>query len=234
MKRVLATVISVVLLSFMVTAEAALTGAELFGSYPMGSGYGYGGSYPASSYGGTGSLNGYTIFQEPEAQVYGTQIPRFTITYLPGSYATGTPLSTEWYPGEAILAGQCFSRTGYTQTGWSYTDGGAKVFALNQHITLGGNVVLYPYWEYVTTALYLTVQYAGNGAVRLSGGNVPYGWSGKLEPGQSYTFQLVPFDGYYVYSILLAGMYRSMQYGNSYMVTYEMMQGAEPDDFLPV
>jgi LPXTG-motif cell wall-anchored protein len=134
-------------------------------------------------------------------------------------------MTVEWSPGYAILAGQIYTRAGYTQTGWSWSDGGAKAFELNQQVPITTNAVLYPYWESITKALYLTVNYAGNGAVRLSGGNVPNGWTGKLEPGQSYTFQLVPYDQHYVYSIFLAGWYRNVQPGNTFMVTYEMLQG---------
>ena len=86
-------------------------------------------------------------------------------------------------------------------------------------------MVLYPYWEMISTALYLTVNYSGYGAVRLSGGNVPSGWTGKLEPGQSFNFIFQPYEGYYVYSIFLAGWYRNVQYGNQFMVTYDMLQG---------
>ena len=86
-------------------------------------------------------------------------------------------------------------------------------------------MVLYPYWERASNALYLTVNYSGYGAVRLSGGNVPSGWTGKLEPGQSFNFIFQPYEGYYVYSILLAGWYRNVQYGNQFMVTYDMLQG---------
>ncbi len=187
-----------------------------------------------SGYPGYGSgsidLNGYTIspgsgYYPSTAPGTGSMIPHYTITYMPGTGVSGSPFSTEWYPGDAIISGQGFSRAGHTQTGWSFYDGGPKAFALGQHVTISGNMLLYPYWEKVSTSLYLTVNYSGYGAVRLSGGNVPNGWTGKLEPGKSFNFVFQPYEGYYVYSIFLAGWYRNVQYGYQFMVTYEMLQG---------
>ena len=195
------------------------TGYEATPAYPA-TGYGTTGSYPATTYGADG------VPAYPAAAAGATGLPlKYTITYLPGKYSSGPSMTVEWSPGYAILAGQIYTRAGFTQTGWSWSDGGAKAFELNQQVPITTNAVLYPYWESITKALYLTVNYAGNGAVRLSGGNVPNGWTGKLEPGQSYTFQLVPYDQHYVYSIFLAGWYRNVQPGNTFMVTYEMLQG---------
>ena len=63
------------------------------------------------------------------------------------------------------------------------------------------------------------------GGVRLSGGNVPNGWTGKLSPNTSFTFYLYPNQGNYVYRIGLAGWHYPIQSGSSFTVTYEMMQG---------
>ena len=228
--------------------------ASYYDPYAYGSGYGYGygsmSGYPAYGTGST-DLNGYTLspsgsgyyppsapgsgyytpsapgsgYYSPTSPGTGSILPRYTITYLPGSGGTGTSFTAEWYPGDAIIAGQGFSRPGHTQTGWSFYDGGPMAFYLGQHITISTNMVLYPYWERNSNTLYLTVNYSGYGAVRLSGGNVPNGWTGKLEPGQSFNFIFQPYEGYYVYSILLAGWYRNVQYGNQFMVTYDMLQG---------
>ena len=201
------------------TGSYPAVGYGTAGSYPA-TGYGTTGSYPATAYGAAG------VPAYPAAAAGATGLPlKYTITYLPGKYSSGPSMTVEWSPGYAILAGQIYTRAGFTQTGWSWSDGGAKAFELNQQVPITTNAVLYPYWESITKALYLTVNYAGNGAVRLSGGNVPNGWTGKLEPGQSYTFQLVPYDQHYVYSIFLAGWYRNVQPGNTFMVTYEMLQG---------
>ena len=192
-------------------------GSGYYAPSASGSGYSPGSGYYAPTPG--------SEYYTAPAPATSSMIPRYTRTYLPGSGGTGTSFSAEWYPGDAIIAGQGFSRPGHTQTGWSFYDGGPMAFYLGQHITISTNMVLYPYWERASTALYLTVNYSGYGAVRLSGGNVPNGWTGKLEPGQSFNFIFQPYENHYVYSIFLAGWYRNVQYGNQFMVTYDMLQG---------
>ena len=152
---------------------------------------------------------------------------KFTITYKPGQFAApgSTVFSTEWYAGSVYLLGQYYSRQGYTQTGWSEADGGSKVFNLNAQISLSRDMTLYPYWEKISEPLYLTVDIGQGGSIRLSGGNVPNGWTGKLEPNQSYTFYFYPSPNNYVYRIGLAGWHYPIQSGNSFTVTYEMMAG---------
>ena len=205
-------------------------------------GYGYGGT-PQTNQGWTGDKPGTVTISvgEQATQSYmprtpwaypaatpapGYAIPRYTITYMPGTWVVSSAsFATEWYPGDAIVSAQGFARAGYTQTGWSYYDGGPKVFSLGQHISISNNIILYPYWEPISTARYLTVYYTGPGSIKLSGTNVPNGWSGKLEPGQSFTFFFYPAESNYVYSLLFAGRYRELRSGNQYMVTYEMLQG---------
>lgn len=152
---------------------------------------------------------------------------KYKITYNPGSYSLpgSTSFTTEWYAGNVFLLGQYYSRQGYTQTGWSETDGGSKIYNLNAQIVLNRNMMLYPYWENVSVPLYLTVNIGSGGSVRLSGGNVPKGWTGKLEPNQSFTFYFHPDPGNYVYRIGFAGWHHPVQSGNSFTVSYEMMQG---------
>ena len=150
----------------------------------------------------------------------------YSITYDPGHYSSGGTSSTVYSAGTVVtLQGQIYTRPGYIQTGWTEVDGGARMYNLFQPVSVTRNMVLYPYLEVLSAPVYLTVNIVGNGTVRLSGGNVPSGWSGKLEPGQSFTFSFYPGSNNYVYSILLGGSYRALNYGNSFMVTYEMMQG---------
>lgn len=149
------------------------------------------------------------------------------ITYMPDSYSTpASPFQSKWYAGNVYIAGQYYSRTGYTQTGWSLTAGGPKAYDLNSTTYLTNNLILYPSWESVSVPLYLTTSIGPGGYVQLyGGGNVPSGWTGKLEPKQSYTFYLHPAAGNYVYRIAFAGWHYPVQSGNSFTVTYEMMQG---------
>ncbi|MBR5327282.1 MAG: InlB B-repeat-containing protein, partial [Paludibacteraceae bacterium] len=48
------------------------------------------------------------------------------------------------------LSSNKFTRTGYTQTGWSTSDGGAKVYDLGGTYTANTDVTLYPFWELAT------------------------------------------------------------------------------------
>ena len=144
---------------------------------------------------------------------------------MPDSYSTpASSFQAEWYAGNVFIAGQTYNRAGYTQTGWT-KNGTTKDYALNATAYLTENLILYPYWENVSVPLYLTVDIGQGGSVRLSGGNVPNGWTGKLEPNQSYTFYLYPAPNNYVYRIGLAGWHYPIQSGNSFTVTYEMMAG---------
>ncbi len=175
--------------------------------------------------------NPWSFTAEASGTVYANFKPasiptKYSITYKPGDYSSGATTSvTDLYPGWNSLFGQYYVRTGYSQTGWSLLPSGAtKDYALNGTIDLKSNVTLYPYWTYVSNPLYLTVRMSGNGSVYLGGSRVYDGWVGKLEPGQSFTFTFYPENNYYVYSILLGGWYRTVQYGNQYTVTYDMMQ----------
>ena len=75
----------------------------------------------------------------------------YTVTYDPGAdgaegaasdiKVTGTPLT---------LRGVLFTRAGYTQTGWSTTDGQAKVYELEDSYTADAGTTLYPFWTIKT------------------------------------------------------------------------------------
>ena len=151
----------------------------------------------------------------------------YTITYKPGPYGTGSETPVTWPAGPAWVAGQLFTRYGYTQVGWSTTETGGKIYDLDQKVTLTGNVTLYPVWQQTAGPLWLTLRTVGNGVVRLNGTNLYDGWGQNLWPNTSLTFTFVPGAGNYVYSLLLAGWYRQMNYGNQFTVDYNMMRGAD-------
>lgn len=84
----------------------------------------------------------------------------YTVSYLPGSYGSGASSTVnKTYNVSLTLAGALFTRTGYTQTGWSTTNGGGKSFDLGG--TYSGNVAiaLYPFWTVNT----YTISYNANG-----------------------------------------------------------------------
>lgn len=71
----------------------------------------------------------------------------YTITYKPGTNGTGSQATqTKTYGTAATLKGATFTRTGYTQTGWSTTDGGSKTHNLSSSYSTEANLTLYPVW----------------------------------------------------------------------------------------
>ena len=78
-----------------------------------------------------------------------TDIPAttYTITFKPGSYGTGSQQTDTKTKDVALqLKGAIFTRTGYTQTGWSSNDGGAKAYNLSASYTANADATLYPFW----------------------------------------------------------------------------------------
>jgi len=74
----------------------------------------------------------------------------YTVAYEPGSYGTGSRQTATKTKGSALtLKGAIFTRSGYNQTGWAKTDGGAQVYALNASYTTDAALTLYPVWTYV-------------------------------------------------------------------------------------
>ena len=78
-----------------------------------------------------------------------------TISYKKGASGSGTEYTDVVAPN-SNLRGAIFTRTGYTQTGWATSDGGAKVYNLSAQYTGTADLTLYPYW----TAVTYTVTYA--------------------------------------------------------------------------
>lgn len=78
-----------------------------------------------------------------------------TISYKKGASGAG-PEHTDVVAPNSNLRGAIFERTGYTQTGWATSDGGAKVYNLSAKYTGTADLTLYPYW----TADTYTVTYA--------------------------------------------------------------------------
>lgn len=76
-------------------------------------------------------------------------IHTYTITYNPGSLGTGTVEDTYQTYGEgAPLSSNVFTRAdGYTQVGWSLSDGGAQAYALGATYTGNADLELFPVWE---------------------------------------------------------------------------------------
>lgn len=75
-------------------------------------------------------------------------INTWTVSYNKGANGTGTNTTdTKTYGAALTLKGAIFTRTGFTQTGWSTTDGGAKVYDLSASYTTNASITLYPFWK---------------------------------------------------------------------------------------
>ena len=75
------------------------------------------------------------------------RINTYTVSYNKGSYGTGTnSTDTKTYNVALTLKGAQFTRTGYAQTGWATSDGGAQAYALGGSYTANASVTLYPVW----------------------------------------------------------------------------------------
>ncbi|MCH5205077.1 MAG: InlB B-repeat-containing protein, partial [Oscillospiraceae bacterium] len=109
------------------------------------------------------SADGYAVRKNSNGQLELALLATYTITYDKGtpSNVTGSHNADTVAEGESVtLPGAVFTRTGYTQTGWSTSDGGAKVYELNETFSPDDNITLYPCW----TANTYTVTFDYNGA----------------------------------------------------------------------
>ena len=80
--------------------------------------------------------------------------PVYSVTYQPGTNGTGSQATDSKTHDVALtLRGAVFTRTGYTQTGWATTDGGAKAYELGGSYTANTVITLYPVWTPNTYAV---------------------------------------------------------------------------------
>ncbi len=83
------------------------------------------------------------------------QINTYTVSYKKGDYGTGTNTSaTKTYNVALTLKGAIFTRTGYTQDGWSInSNGSTKDYNLSASYTANAAITLYPHWSLNTYKL---------------------------------------------------------------------------------
>ena len=88
----------------------------------------------------------------------------YNVTYKPGADGNGTQQTdTKTYGVTLPLRGATFTRTGYTQTGWATSDGGAKAYDLGASYTANAAITLYPYWTANTYMVTYKPGVDGNG-----------------------------------------------------------------------
>ena len=86
------------------------------------------------------------------------------VTYQPGADGKGDAVTDiKFYNDILSLRGKLFTRTGYTQTGWTTTDGGEKVYDLSGVYTTDAALTLYPVWT--PNRYTLTFDTAGGSAI---------------------------------------------------------------------
>ena len=82
---------------------------------------------------------------------------------------TGTPQTATKTQGVALaLKGAIFTRTGYTQTGWTTADGGAKTFDLSSTYAVDAPITLYPFWTAKTYVVTLNRQNGTSGTTSVT------------------------------------------------------------------
>ena len=85
-----------------------------------------------------------TIEAAKYVKIFDRNVP---ITYKSGTNGTGDEvLDNKIYNENFNLAGETFTRTGYTQTGWATTDGGAQAYEFGAAYTGNDALTLYPVW----------------------------------------------------------------------------------------
>ena len=71
----------------------------------------------------------------------------YTVTYTSGENGSGAQqTATKTYGVALALNGAIFTRSGYVQTGWATSDGGAKAYDLGASYTANATITLYPCW----------------------------------------------------------------------------------------
>jgi len=79
--------------------------------------------------------------------VWTQDLVTYIVTYKPGAYGSGSQqTATKKQSFTLVLKGAIFTRSGYTQTGWATSDGGAKVYELGDYYTKNAAITLYPFW----------------------------------------------------------------------------------------
>lgn len=91
----------------------------------------------------------------------------YEVAYNKGTNGTGTNATDTKAQGiDLILRGAIFTRTGYTQDGWSTTDGGAKAYNLGGTYSTDAPITLYPHWSTNTYTITLRPGSNGTGSVQ--------------------------------------------------------------------
>lgn len=79
-------------------------------------------------------------------------LQRYTVTYAPGAYGTGSVAAgTKTHGEDFILSSETFTRDGYVQIGWSDAEEGWDMYSLGDTYSIDEDVTLYPVWDPIVT-----------------------------------------------------------------------------------
>ena len=103
-----------------------------------------------------------------------TSLTLYTITYNAGANGTGTVPDGKKTSGiDFTLSSSTFTRDGFTQDGWSTSDGGDKIYELGETYSTDAALTLYPHWVAVSGPV-ITNGNPANGSIAVtSDGSTP-------------------------------------------------------------
>ena len=116
--------------------------------------------------------------------------PTYSVAYKPGTYGMGSQQTATKTKGVALtLKGAIFTRTGYTQTGWSKnTSGSTKDYSLDASYTTDAAVTLYPYWTANTYSVYYSLGGGSHGTTHPTSATYDTAFSVSAPTRSGYTF----------------------------------------------
>ncbi|MBR1922656.1 MAG: InlB B-repeat-containing protein, partial [Paludibacteraceae bacterium] len=115
---------------------------------------------------------------------FSSSTPTYTVTYNAGANGTGDAIADDTKEaGEPLtLSSSTYTRTGYTQTGWSVNlDGSTNDYAIGGTYSTDADLDLYPYWTINTYTVTVAKNNNGYGTLTEESdnvrviNNVPYG-----------------------------------------------------------
>ncbi len=128
----------------------------------------------------------------------------YQVSYNKGANGTGsnTSASKTWKTNLTLL-GATFTRAGYTQDGWSTSDGGDKVYDLGGSYTTDDNVTLYPHWVENMSTVTLTASPSSKGTFTV--GSTPNQTSTTAGVTTTRSVTAVPISGHHFVSWAISG-----------------------------
>lgn len=145
----------------------------------------------------TGKNYYYTVFAVHASGAVSTGVSTsltlYTITYDAGDDGTGSVVAAKKTGGiDFTLSSSTFTRDGYTQDGWSTSDGGTKVYELGGTYSTDADVTLYPHWV-ADAAEDITNGNPSNGTISITDGVSSLS---KASAGATVTITATPATGY--------------------------------------